>query len=1477
MAEQPHPSAIAVVGLSCRFPGARGADSYWANLRAGVESIRRFTPQELLAAGVERSLLESPRYVRAAPALEGVELFDAPFFGFSPRQAVLTDPQQRLLLECAYEALEDSGFHPARLGGAVGVFASSSLSHYLLAHLGHTQRVAGGPDSLPAYLGNDKDYLATQVAYQLDLRGPAVTVQTACSSSLVAVHLACQALLGGECELALAGASVVRVPQVAGYLYEEEGIFSPDGHCRPFDAQARGTLFGSGVGVVALKRLERALADGDSIRAVIRGTAINNDGARKVAYHAPSMDGQAAAISEALMLANVEPDSVSYVEAHGTGTLLGDPIEVAALTRVFRASTSRRGFCGLGSVKGNLGHLENAAGMAALIKAVLALQHRELPASLHFHTPNPHIDFESSPFRVNAALTPWAQGPTPRRAGVSSFGMGGTNAHVVLEEAPPPRPAPRRRAGEAWLLPLSARSPEALSALAERYQAWLPSSTAEVGDVAHTASVRRQHHPHRVAVVGRTREELTERLQAFARGEVRAGHVPPGVTPRVAFLFPGQGSQWVGMGRELMGSEPSFRQALERCEVALRPHMRRSLREVLEGSGALLEELDLVQPTLFALQVALAELWRSWGVQPDVVVGHSMGEVAAACVAGALSLEEAARVIALRSRLALRVRGQGTMAVVGLTLEEARQALRGLEDRLSVAVSSSPRSTVLSGDPRALEELLASLQARNVFTGRIKVDFASHSPQVEPLLAELRQLLSGLRPRAGSTPLFSTVEGALVDGSGWGADYWARNLREPVLFSSAIEHLSASGTTTFLEVSPHPILLPAVEQVLAHHGRQGAGVGSLRREQPERAALLDSLGSLYSLGHSVHLERLHPEGGAQVQLPSYPWQHRRYWPEEEARSTGLQPTGAHPLLGQRLRSPLAQAQYERRWSARSPAFVSEHQVLGQPVVPGAALALVALAAARSLHGSTPVALEQVELQELLALPREQGARTVQVLVGPRGSEPSAVQVLSASEEESQGWVLHASGRLRPYTPEPPASPWQAQAVRERCAQSLEGATLAGLLQAVGVELGPALRWLEQLWLGEGEALGRLRPPTAADTTPEVGWVDACFQLAGLAAGGVQALRAGALYLPVRLVHLHLAEGTGPAVYAHARVQPGAGQPGELVGDVELWDEAGQRVAQARGVVVRRVERAALERSLGGSDEPWLHEVVFRPLATPATPARSERGRWLLLADEGRMGQALARALQARGEACTVALPGEQLERLDAGLYRVSLRNPQELARLLAEAEGAPLPWRAAVYLVGAESALRERPAQALAAEVERTTGGLLRLAQALASQPRGPRLWVATRGTQPVTEAPVALAQAALWGLGRTLAQEHPEVWGGAGGSGSFRRARAGHGPTAGVRRVLHTRGGGSARRPALRASAGACGSRARAGRAAARALGGELPGDWRLRRPGPGRGPAAGGARRSPPGAAGAAHRLRGGAPGPWRSGGIRPGGCGG
>ncbi|MCU0680761.1 MAG: type I polyketide synthase [Polyangiaceae bacterium] len=1357
MAEQLPPTAVAIVGLACRFPGARGPAAYWSNLRGGVESIRRLADAELLAAGVERSLLDSPRYVKAAAVLEGADLFDAPFFGFSPRQALLTDPQQRLFLECVSEALDDAGFAPGHLRGPVGVYAGASLSHYLLALLSHTQAVAGAPDSLQAYLGNDKDYVATQASYRLDLRGPSLSVQTACSTSLVAVHLACQALLGGECELALAGASVVRVPQTVGYLSEDESIFSPDGHCRPFDARARGTLFGSGVGVVALKRLERALADGDRIRAVVRGTAINNDGTQKVAFHAPSPDGQAAVIAEALLLAGVEPDTLSYVEAHGTGTLLGDPIEVAALTSVFRQSTRRRGFCALGSVKSNLGHLENAAGMAGLIKTVLSFEQQQLPASLHFETPNPHINFDDSPFRVNAALRPWPRGAAPRRAGVSAFGMGGTNAHVVLEEAPLALPRPARRAAGAALLPLSARSPRALRELAARYEAWLPTSAADPVDLAYAASVRRRHHLHRATVVGRTREELAEQLRALARADIE---VEPAAqaAPKLAFVFPGQGSQWLGMGRELLEAEPAFREAIERCDRALHAHQTGwTLRGQLAGrEPSRLAELDVVQPTLFAMQVALAELWRAWGVMPDVVVGHSMGEVAAAHVAGALGLDDAARVIALRSRLARRVRGRGAMGVVGLSFDEAREALRGRERELSVAASSSPRSTVISGDAAALEALLTSLQERNVFVGRVKVDFASHSPQVDPLLAELRQLLAGVRPRPGAVPLFSTVDGALVDGSGYDATYWARNLREPVLFAAAVDHLSARGPVTFLEVSAHPILAAAIEQSLAHHGRRGAALSSLVRERPERAAMLASLGALYALGHPVDWARLHPEGGAWAELPAYPWQHERYWPDDEGRS-GVNPvTAAHPLLGRRVPSPSAEVQFERRWSERSPAFVAEHRVADAPVAPGAALAVVALLAARELYGTAHVSLE---LEELLAL--REGARSVHFVATPEGPGRAAFRIASAAAAEPNAWAFHASGRLSAGAPIAAGATPAAPAAGAEQGTPLDGPALAALIEGSGVSLGPSMRWVERAWLREGEALGHLRAPGGADTFAEVGWIDACFQLVGLAAGGAGALETGALYLPVRVGELQLREGADPPRRVRAVARAGAGGAGELVGDAELWDETSRLVGTARGVAVRRVNRAMIERAVGGAADTWLHEVVWRPIEAPPAPPETTRGRWLLVGDEGPLARALARALRDRGDACTLASPGGATERVDVGRWRVALREPGELAKVLSEgANGAP-PWRGALLLRAGGGAGEGRADDERAAASEHACAELLYVVQALASLADTPKLWVVTRGAQAVGSGPIAVAEAALWGLGRTVAQEHPELWGG--------------------------------------------------------------------------------------------------------------------
>ncbi|HKV13369.1 MAG TPA: beta-ketoacyl synthase N-terminal-like domain-containing protein, partial [Thermoanaerobaculia bacterium] len=643
--------ALAIVGLAGRFPGASDVEELWANLSAGVSSIARFGDEELAAAGVPPELRRDPRYVPAAGALNGVELFDAGFFGYSPREAELLDPQQRLFLECAWEALEDAGYDSKRTTGPVGVFGSLGFNRYLHQILTAVDPAEVG--GLQLALGNDKDFLATRVSYKLDLTGPSLTVQTACSSSLVAVHVASQSLLQGECDMALAGGVSIVLPQRAGYLYEEGGIASPDGRCRAFDAEARGTVFGSGGGLVVLKRLEDALADGDTIRAVLLGSAVNNDGGSgKAGYTAPSVAGQAAAISAALAAAGVDPATVSYVEAHGTGTPLGDPIEVQALAQAFRQGGPREGSCALGSVKSNLGHLDTAAGVTGLIKTVLALEHRVLPPSLGFTQPNPQIDFAAGPFHVQAEVASWERGSSSRRAGVSSFGIGGTNAHAVLEE--PPVRTPSESARPWHLLVLSARTPEAL----ERKRIELAGHferhpEIHLADAAYTLQVGRRPFAQRAIAVVRDvddaaavlRGEAPERLFARTASET---------APPVVFLFPGQGSQRPGMGAGLYAAEPGFRREIDlACEILL-PILGFDLRDLLlapaddEEAARRLEATEVTQPALFVIEHALARLWMEQGVRPEALIGHSIGEYVAACLAGVFSLEDALALVAAR-------------------------------------------------------------------------------------------------------------------------------------------------------------------------------------------------------------------------------------------------------------------------------------------------------------------------------------------------------------------------------------------------------------------------------------------------------------------------------------------------------------------------------------------------------------------------------------------------------------------------------------------------------------------------------------------------------------------------------------------------------------------------------------------------------------------------------------------------------------
>ncbi|HSF43553.1 MAG TPA: amino acid adenylation domain-containing protein [Thermoanaerobaculia bacterium] len=885
---------IAVIGMSGRFPGARNPEELWQNLVQGTESITRFTDEELLAAGVPRSLVDNPDYVKAKGILGGVDLFDAAFFGLSPRGAELTDPQHRVFLECAWEALEAAGYDAGRYPGRIGVFAGQSMNTYWLNNLYHHIDLVASLDSLQAAIGNDKDSLTTEVSYRLDLRGPSVLVQSSSSTSLTAVHYACQSLKSGECDMALAGGVSIHLPEVSGYLYHEGGTTDPEGHCRTFDAEAKGFVSGHGAGVVVLKRLADALADGDDVWAVLKGSACNNDGSHKVSYMAPSVDGHAEVVRRAQEAAGVTPDTVTYVEAHGTGTLLGDPIEVAALAQAFRAGTDRKGFCALGSLKTNIGHLDTAAGIAGLIKTVLCLRHRTLPPILHFRSPNPKIDFAGSPFFVNDRLRPWeTPDGVPRRAGVSSLGMGGTNTHVVLEEAPPPTAAPAS-GRPLSLFVISARTETALETLTDAMAEHLRSmSEASLPDAAWTLQAGRKLFPFRRAVVAATPHEAAGLL--VARDPERVHTVAEEARERpVAFLLSGQGAQYPGMGRGLYETEPVFRQEIDRAADLLRPHLGFDLRQALypalspeddaqEGTETAAERLRqtaVAQPALFAVEHALARLLMSWGIRPDALLGHSVGEITAACLAGVFSLEDALGFVAVRGRL-MQAMPPGSMLAVPLPEPEAAAlaAAHGAE----LAAINRPGLTVLSGPAEAIAAAAAELAARGIEGRPLVTSHAFHSPMMDPVMPELRAAAARCALQPPRLPFLSNLTGTWIRAEeATDPEYWARQMRGTVRFAAGVGELLAEPGRVLVEVGPGNALATAARQ---HPGRDAAQLvlTTLRHARERRddlALLLESLGRLWASGAVIDWGRFH--AGAprrRTALPTHPFERRRFWIE----------------------------------------------------------------------------------------------------------------------------------------------------------------------------------------------------------------------------------------------------------------------------------------------------------------------------------------------------------------------------------------------------------------------------------------------------------------------------------------------------------------------------------------------------------------------------------------------------------------------
>jgi acyl transferase domain-containing protein len=877
------PGGIAVVGMVGRFPGARDLDTYWRIIREGAETLTFFSDDQLIAAGFDPQVVGNSAYVKARGVIEEIDLFDASFFGYSHREALLMDPQQRLFLQLSWEALEAAGCDPRSYRGLIGVYGGATSSSYQPILYSNPDGL-GGADGLSIALGNELPFLTTRVSYKLDLKGPSCPVQTACSTSLVAVHLACQGLLNAECDMALAGGVSLRLPQEAGYFYQDESILSPDGHCRSFDANAAGTVFSNGAGIVVLKRVEDALADGDTIYAVIRGSAINNDGSRRASFTAPGVTGQSQVIADALASAEVDPETINYIEAHGTATSLGDSIEIQALTKAF--GTQKRGYCAIGSVKANIGHLDTAAGVAGLIKTILALRHKQLPPTAHFTKANPDIHFETTPFYVNDRLREWKQPEDgPRRAGVSSFGFGGTNAHVVVEEAPSVGPTGPSRGWQ--LLTLSAETPDALEKVTSNLADHFSRRQADFADAAYTLKVGRRPFKHRRVAVCRSAEDAARILEARDPKTIFTT-LQDGPARRAVFMFPGQGSQYVNMGRELYEQEPVFREVVDSAAASLRAHLGFDLREVLypeqpsEALTARLTKTSVAQPALFVVEYATAKLLMSWGIKPEACIGHSVGEFVAACLAGVMSEEDALDLVALRGRL---MEQMPAGAMLAIPLPEARVS-RLLGEGLWLAAVNHASLTIVSGDHAHIEALEKRLQDEGVESQRLHTSHAFHSGMMDGAIAPFVAAVRQVTLKAPEIPYISNVSGTWIQASeATDPAYWGRQIREAVRFSTGVAELLQKADRVYVEAGPGNTLGTLVRRQATTKTAQSvfSTLRHAREEGSDCASLLAAVGRLWASGVAIDWDAFYrDEERRRVAMPPYPFDRQKYWPAPPA-------------------------------------------------------------------------------------------------------------------------------------------------------------------------------------------------------------------------------------------------------------------------------------------------------------------------------------------------------------------------------------------------------------------------------------------------------------------------------------------------------------------------------------------------------------------------------------------------------------------
>jgi len=1210
-AERAAREPIAIVGLSCRFPAANNPEAFWRLLRDGRCAVRE----------VPRDRWDIDRYydpdpdapgkmcTRYGSFLEHVDLFEPELFGIAPREAASMDPQQRLLLEVAWEALEHAGIASDRLSGSsTGVFLGITGGDYLdLVKAGDVTRID------PHFASGIAHSVASgRLSYILGLQGPAVSIDTACSSSLVAVHLACQSLLAGDCRMALAGGVNLILTPDNSIVFTKSRMLSADGRCKAFDASADGFGRGEGCGVVVLKRLSHAVADGDRILAVIPGSAVNQDGPSS-GLTAPNGPAQEAVIAAALQRARLKPADVDLIEAHGTGTSLGDPIEVQAIGAAFADRPADRPIA-VGTVKTNVGHLEAAAGIAGLIKLVLALQHEAIPPHPHLQRLNPHVDWDRLRVTIPTTLTPWPRGERRRVAGVSSFGFSGTNAHILVAEAPAkassestPPERPRH------VIAVSARTESALAARVRDLLTHLSMRDEALADVAFTANVGRAQHAHRLAITASTTGELLDALRDVNGQDstnVRRGHVSPTERTRIGFLCTGQGAQYVGMGRGLYESEPTFRRTLDRCDEILRPHLDRPLRSLLypeSGEAVDLDDTAYAQPCLFALDYALAVLWQSWGIQPAGVIGHSLGEFVAACLAGVFSLEDALAVVAARGRLMQALPRNGSM--VSVFADEARvaAAVAPHAANVSVAALNEPGQTVISGEQAAVNAIVAQLAEQGVTSKPLSVSHAFHSPLMRPMLDEFARVLERVRFAAPRIPVISNITGEVADASEIATpDYWIRHVLSPVRFMAGIRALRALGVRVFIETGPHPTLAGLGSRCLP--AGDAVWLPSLRKGREDWAQLLDSVAQVFVSGGRLDWSAFHrPFRGSRIALPTYPFERERYWaaPRAEKPQAMAEPPAGHPLLGRRLSSPaLSDVVFERRVAAATHRWVFDHRVHGTVILPATGFIELGLAAAVATWGDRPHAIEHLALRA--ALPLDEDGTTIQVVVKNASEERARFSVYSMSSGPEPAWTLHAEGdlvRADAAVAEPPAQ--AVAAITSRCTNPLDPVEYYGHMHARALELGPAFHGLREIRRSGSEAVSMIEVPASAGASTHYVvhpvLLDNAIQTLGAALLDPDA--EGVAYLPVSVDRCRVFRRAASTVVGHGVLRPGARDGADMVvADVYLRDESGNVIAALDGLRLKRTDRATLLRTLGDTQQDWLYQIDWTPRPAVGDPS-----------------------------------------------------------------------------------------------------------------------------------------------------------------------------------------------------------------------------------------------------------------------------------